>query len=132
MDAKRILLASMVLVLTFGCTWAATQASGTAGFAVIPDDEAAQIVGGDGYVCDLEHALWPDIRRYCFNNGSQTACGTDDWDWLIPRYGCVPAESGECPTYYLVVYEWGDCGWYPEYEGCVPTSANFLYGTFCN
>lgn len=54
MNIQRILFAVVVLALTVGCTWAATQASDTAGFSVIPDNEAAQILGGVGWQSSKE------------------------------------------------------------------------------
>jgi hypothetical protein len=133
MNTRRIPLIVVVLAVTVGCAWAAPETSGTAGFTAVPDSEVAQIVGGDGYVCDLDNALWPEDDQPCFDNGHNppTGCGTGSWSYLMPRYGCVEAESGECYLYYMVFYEFGDCGWYPENGGCVGTSAYFECGWFC-
>jgi hypothetical protein len=109
MNAKRILLAGMVLVLTGACVWGATEISG---FTAVTESEAAQIVGGAGYVCDYNHSICggPDYH-WCTNNGNNTNCLDGAWYVIYPRYGCVEAESGECPTEPLVFCEYGACAW---------------------
>ncbi|MCI0484397.1 MAG: hypothetical protein L0Y78_07430 [candidate division NC10 bacterium] len=119
MDAKRILLAGMVLVLAGACAWAAPEVSG---FTPVPESDAAQIVGGDGYVCDttLGHEITPPEFLPCQNNWNGTGCLYGAWLIIYPRYGCVPAESGDCYTDLYLHMEYGACGWYPESGGCIP------------
>ncbi len=113
MNTKRILLAGMVLVLTGACVWAATEASGTAGFAVVPDNEAAQIRGGLGWTCTHLHqesAFYP--------------CGDTEEDcstWVIQyeTWECEVASSGQCDDSGLVIgFSWGACAWDPEFGSC--------------
>jgi hypothetical protein len=112
MNAKRILLAGMVLVLTGACAWAATEASGNAGFAVIPDNEAAQILGGLGWACNTKQ--WDSAFYGCGDTGD---CSY--WILFYETWQCGPADSGECDDSGLVTgMSWGACTWYPEYQLC--------------
>ncbi|MCI0484395.1 MAG: hypothetical protein L0Y78_07420, partial [candidate division NC10 bacterium] len=92
MNIQRILLAVAVLALTVGCTWAATEASDTTGFAVIPDSEAAQIRGGLGWDCnDLK---WTFDYSLCDEYGTEEDCTY--WVIQYETWGCEPAPSGQC------------------------------------
>jgi hypothetical protein len=64
MNIKGILLGVVVFVLTAGYAWGATEVSCTAGFTVVPDNEAAQIVGGAGWACNtrLYYFFYSTIR----------------------------------------------------------------------
>ncbi len=113
MNIQRILLAVVVLVLTVGCTWAATEASGTAGFAVVPDNEAAQILGGLGWTCTQQRQ---ESRFY--------PCGETEGEctyWVIQyeTWECEVAPSGECDESGIVIgFSWGACAWNPEFGYC--------------
>ena len=124
MNTKIFLWAGIVLVLTVGCAWAAPEVPDTAGFTAVPDNEAAQIVGGTGRVCDLQNPVYEEYVLMCSNNGdpNHPGCATGKWYYQMARYRCADAESGECYEYFMVYQEHGDCGWYPEYEECVPIS----------
>jgi hypothetical protein len=116
MNMKRVLLAGMVLVLTGACAWAETE---IAGFAAIPESEAAQIVGGDGYVCDYTKSITHGPTFVpCVDNGNHTGCLYGAWYYEYPRYGCKAAESGECYTDVYVHFEYGACAWKGETPHC--------------
>jgi hypothetical protein len=116
MDKNRILLAMVVLALAVGFAWAATEISG---FTAVPESEAAQIVGGAGYVCDYNDSItkgphfWP-----CYKDPNNPACGMGAWCFLEARYGCVPADSGTCYTDLYVLCEYGACVWDAENGYC--------------
>ncbi len=113
MNTKRILLAGIVLALTVGCTWAATEASATAGFAVIPDNEAAQILGGLGWACNT--LQWPEEFYPC--GATEEDCST--WTLFYETWQCGPADSGQCDDSGLVIgLSWGACAWDPEFGSC--------------
>jgi len=113
MNIKRILLAVVVLTLTVGCTWAATEASGTGGFAVIPDNEAVQILGGYGWQCNT--LQWPEDYWPC--GYTEEDCST--WVYWYETWQCGPAASGQCDDSGLVIgLRWGGCVWDPVLEVC--------------
>ncbi len=120
MNTKRILLGGMALVLTGACAWAATE---TPGFTPLAESEAAPVVGGDGYVCDYYHSITGDPEFWpCSNNGNNTGCLEGVWCYKMARYGCVPAESGDCYTDLMMFVEYGACAWdadqgYCAYDG---------------
>lgn len=115
MNMQRILFAVAVLALTVGCTWGATQASDTAGFAVIPDNEAAQIRGGLGWTCTREQ--WPDELYPCDDYESQEECTY--WTLFYRTWECELADSGQCDDSAIVIgFSWGPCVWSPEYGDC--------------
>lgn len=113
MNGKKVLLAGMVLVLTGACVWGATEASG---FTAVPESEAAQIVGGDGYgyYCDLAHPLYPEVWIPCSANGYNNGCAYSNWYFLEIRYGCAEGGSGECYNYEMEGGLYGECEWNPE------------------
>ena len=98
----------VVLVLTVGCTWGATEAIGTTGFAVIPDNEAAQMIGGDGVGYECNQLCWPTFRLEC-DTQPQSACSTAyafNETWM-----CGYTGSGECYDVPTIVGWWADCEW---------------------
>jgi hypothetical protein len=110
MNIKGILLAVVVLALMVGCTWAAPEA----GFAVVPDNEAGQIVGGFGYQCT--GVRWPFAIWNC---GDDQAC--DIWVVWFAVGQCAPALSGECDdTQLMLGLIWGDCAQDPDTGACSP------------
>jgi hypothetical protein len=114
MNIKGILLAVVVLALTVGCTWAATEASGTAGFAVIPDNEAVQILGGVGRQCNVLYSS----EDYYPCGYTEEDCNV--WVYTYEVWQCGWAPSGECDdSAYVTGWRWGGCIWYPEVEGGV-------------
>ncbi len=117
MNTKGILLAGLVLVLTGAYAWGATEISG---FTAVPESDAAQIVGGAGYVCDTENPITDPNYVGCMNNLNDTGCLYGAWYIIYARYGCVPAESGDCYTDLYLHMEYGACGWYPEVGACIP------------
>ncbi len=108
MNIQRTLFAAVVLALMFGCTWAATEASDTAGFAVIPDNEAGQIIGGDGvgYECLLGY---PRFYLPCEDETQQSQCSTAYA--FNAMYYCAYTGSGECYDMPTIVGWWADCEW---------------------
>jgi len=131
MNAKRIVLVSMALVLTGACAWGAT---GTSGFTPVAENEATQIVGGDGvgYVCDIENPITPPELVQCYNNGNDTGCLYGAWYWIMPRLECVWAGSGECYNVPLVQIEYGACTWKAETKECkYDGEVYFLYVDAC-
>jgi hypothetical protein len=125
MNSKRILSVIVVLSLVVGCAWASTETSGTAGFIVIPDEEAAQIVGGDGRACNTQ----VQIEGWWWCDG--TWMGSDplpEWDcsgqftYIYERWVCGDAPSGECYETWMTGQAWCACQWYPEYQNCSPNN----------
>ena len=116
MDRNRILLAMVVLTLAVGFVWGATK---TSGFAVVRESEAAQIVGGAGYVCD-PNAFSEEKYWGCEKDPNNPACGTGAWCYRMARRGCIPADSGECDEYLLPMFYYGACAWNPETGECMP------------
>jgi hypothetical protein len=131
MKTKRSLSVGMVLVLAVTCVWTSAEPFYTAGFTVIPDNEAEQILGGGGRVCDLSHPSTTEFFVPCMDNGDGTGCLYGYWVYQMARYKCTDAESGECYEYYMPYLEYGECGWSPEAETCVYTSVDFEYNWYC-
>ncbi len=132
MNTKRILLAGMVLVLSGACAWGATEISG---FTAVPENEAAQIVGGDGYgyYCDLAHPLYPEVWIPCQPNGYNppTDCAYSNWYFLELRYGCAEGGSGYCYNYDMEGGYFGECGWNPEVGECWYMSEDVIPVSAC-
>lgn len=113
-------MAVVVLALTVGWAWASTEISSTAGFTLVPDKEAAQVVGGQGRTCtDL---YWTNMWFDCIESGD--SCGESYW--FFETWGCEDAPSGICPEGYKVGWIWCYCqgeppncspdgNWYPCY-----------------
>jgi len=116
MNINRILLAVVVLALTVGCTWAATEASGNAAFPVIPHNEAAQILGGDGWQCNV--LVWDANYYPC--GSTEEDCSV--WVYTFETRQCGWAPSGECDDSAVVLgLVWGYCVWNPQGAGdCSP------------
>ena len=112
MNIKRILLAVVVLALTVGCAWASTEASAAAGFAVVPDNEAAQIIGGDGWTCT--YLEWSAGYAPC--GYTEETCS--QWYDFFEVWRCESADSGECYESVVVGLRYGNCAWDPEFEVC--------------
>lgn len=113
MNVQRIPFAVVVLALTVGCTWAATQASG---FAVIPENEASQILGGLGWQCNTLQWEYDD-ENLCHNYGTEEDCTY--WVLFYDTWQCGVADSGQCDDSLIVIgFAWGACAWDPEFEYC--------------
>ncbi len=125
MNSKRILSAIAVLALTVGCAWASTSVSAAAGFTVIPDQEAVQIVGS-GRACtdevQAEGWYWCDGQWMVSDPLPYEECGGN---FVVTSgiWACEDAPSGECyadiPKW---MYYWCPCQWFPEYETCSPNN----------
>ncbi|MCX5646844.1 MAG: hypothetical protein NTZ17_19525 [Phycisphaerae bacterium] len=111
MNAKRILLAGMVLVLTGARAWAATEAPRTAGFAVIPDDEAAQVTGGDGVGYECNVLQRPTFYWPC-GDESQSECSTAYA--YNEAWSCSATRFGECYDQPTIVGWQAQCEWTNE------------------
>jgi hypothetical protein len=126
MNIQRSLFAVAVLALTVGCTWGTTEAFDTAGFTVIPDNEAAEILGGVGWACN--ELQWPEhFEREC--GGAQAECSY--WLYWYETHKCGTALSGQCDDSVIVIgFSWGDCVWWPEFEFCGYYTAydGYVYG----
>ena len=123
MDTKRVLSAVVVLTLTVGCAWASTEVSRTAGFTVVPDNEAAQIAGGsDGRACNI---MTQDYHWYWCDGTYNEVNPLPEWDCygsltvFFERWACGDAESGQCENnQYLIGWCSCSCVWYPESQSC--------------
>lgn len=113
MNIQKTLFAVAVLALMVGCTWAATEASGAAGFAVIPDNEAAQILGGVGWACNTKQ--WDNEFYPC----GETEEDCSVWVLFYETWQCGDAPSGECYENTIVTgLSWGACAWNAEFGYC--------------
>lgn len=128
MNMKRILLAVVVVVLAVGGAWASTEISKTVGFTTIPDNEAAQIVGGSGRACNTlvqPFLYWPCGRTP--STCSTTYVFNEAWQ-------CGDAPSGECEDIMTAYWYWAPCTWYGDEEsGYCEQSGDWEagYGPIC-
>jgi hypothetical protein len=122
MNGKRIVFALVVLALTIGCAWGATGISATGGFAVVPDKEAVQIIGGDGKTCthmiQEYHWFWCD-GTYMDIPPASPDCDGGYLSVYPERWECEDAPSGECDDSNLMdgLY-FCQCHWYAESQTC--------------
>jgi hypothetical protein len=108
---NRILLAVVVLALMVGCVWASTETASAAGFTVIPDNEASQMIGGDGVGYECNQMCWPTFHVTC-EEESQSMC-SDAYAFNETRM-CGYTGSGQCYEEQTVVGWWAECEWTNE------------------
>lgn len=110
MNMNRILFAVVVLALMVGCVWASTETASTAGFTVIPDNEAAQIVGGSGRQCNT--LLWPLMYWPC---GRTPETCVETYVFNV-AWQCGDAPSGVCDDIETDCWYVAPCAWYGDTE----------------
>lgn len=92
----------------------------------IPENRLAGYIGGSGWLCTLKLQTTRVIHCLLING---LCYGI--YQIIIQRYGCVEADSGECPeSYYISKYTW-PCVNDPWLDGCAFGERTIYYTLAC-
>jgi hypothetical protein len=124
MNTKKMLLAVGMLILLAGLN---NRAASEAAFAVIPDKEAVQIVGGSGRACNVQVQIegwyWCDGTWMDNPPLPEEDCWGGQFTYLYEYWVCGDAPSGQCEdNIEMWIVVWCPCEWFPEYQNCSPNN----------